>query len=66
MKSTGLYDENYGTFDYTIAVKGNKIFARYDFKNNKFIRDFEYLIDADKEKVYIIFDDDKTYANYSG
>ena len=62
VKSTGLYDENYGTFDYTIAVKGNKIFVRYDFKNNKFVRDFEYLIDADKEKVYIIFDDDKTYA----
>lgn len=62
VKSTGLYDEDYGTFDYTIAVRGNKIFARYDFKNNKFVRDFEYLIDADKEKVYVIFDDDKTYA----
>ncbi len=62
VKVTGLKDEDYGTFDYTLAVKGNKIFVRYDFKNNKNVRDFEYLIDADKEKVYVIFDDDKTYA----
>lgn len=62
VKVSGLRDEDYGSYDYTLAVKGNKLFVRYDFKNNKFIRDFEYLIDADKEKVYIIFDDDKTYA----
>jgi hypothetical protein len=62
VKVSGLLDEDYGTYDYTLAIKGNKIFARYDFENNKFMRDFEYLIDADKEKVYVIFDDDKTYA----
>ena len=62
VKVTGLKDEDYGTFDYTLAVKDNKIFVRYDFKNNKNLRDFEYLIDADKEKVYAIFDDDKTYT----
>ena len=62
VKITGLYDSAYGNFDYTMAVKGVKIYAKYDFKNNKSIKDFAYLIDADKEKVYIIFDSDKKYA----
>ncbi len=66
VKVTGIKDEDYGTLDYTIAMKGNKVFVRYDFKNNKLIRDFEYLIDIDKDKIYIIFDDDKTYAELKG
>lgn len=66
VKITGLKDDAGYAFDYTLAVKGNKIFARYDYKNNKVMRDFEYLADLKTKKVYIIFDDDKTYAVLSG
>lgn len=60
VKVTGLKDQGYGSFDYTIAVKGNKAFVRYDFKNNN-VNDFEYLIDVDKETAYVIYDANKTY-----
>ncbi|MBO5936360.1 MAG: fibronectin type III domain-containing protein [Clostridia bacterium] len=62
VKITGLDDGVYGKLDYTFAVKGQKIFARYDYKNNKNIRDFEYLIDFKTETVNVIFDDNKTYV----
>lgn len=62
VKLTGLKDPDYGSLDYTFAVKGSKVFVRYDFKSNKKIQDFEYLIDLDKEKVYTIFDHNKTYV----
>ena len=57
-----MVDNDGYKFDYTLAVKGNKIYVAYDYKNNKAMRDFEYLIDVDKETVYLIFDDKKTYS----
>ena len=62
VKVADLKDDTYGALDYTLAVKGSKIFVRYDFKSNKKINDFEYLIDLTKETVYIIFDHNKTYS----
>ena len=61
VKLTGIKDATYGEIDYTFAVKGAKVFIRYDYKNNKKVNDFEYLIDLDKETVYVIFDHNKTY-----
>ncbi len=66
VKLSNMVDRDGYKFDYTLAVKGNKIHISYDYKNNKVMRDFEYLIDMDKHKVYLIFDDDKTYAILGG
>lgn len=66
VKIKNMVDRDGYKFDYTLAVKGNKINISYDYKNNKVMRDFEYLIDMDKHKVYLIFDDDKTYAILEG
>lgn len=66
VKIKNMVDRDGYKFDYTLAVKGNKINISYDYKNNKVMRDFEYLIDMDKHKVYLIFDDNKTYAILSG
>lgn len=66
VKITDLDDGVYGKLDYTLAVKGQKIFVRYDYKNNKNMRDFEYLIDFDTETVNVIFDDNKTYVVLKG
>lgn len=66
VKLSNMVDRDGYKFDYTLAVKGNKIYIFYDYKNNKVMRDFEYLIDIDKHKVYLIFDDDKTYAILEG
>ena len=62
VKLSNMVDNDGYKFDYTLAVKGNKIYVAYDYKNNKAMRDFEYLIDVDKETVYLIFDDKKTYS----
>ena len=62
VKVSNMVDNDGYKFDYTLAVKGNKIYVAYDYKNNKVMRDFEYLIDIDKEIVYLIFDDKKTYS----
>ena len=61
VKISGLNDEIYGKLDCTFAVKGDKVFARYDYKN-KNIEDFECLIDTKTETVSIIFDYNKTYV----
>ena len=47
--------------DLTIAVKGNNLFVRYDFKNAK-ETDIEYLVQLDKERVYMINKKNKTYC----
>ena len=62
VKLSNMVDNDGYKFDYTLAVKGNKIYVSYDYKDNKAMRDFEYLIDIDKETVYLIFDDKKTYS----
>ena len=62
VKLSNMVDNDGYKFDYTLAVKGNKIYVAYDYKDNKAMRDFEYLIDIDKEKAYLIFDDKKTYS----
>ena len=62
VKLSNMVDNDGYKFDYTLAVKGNKIYVAYDYKDNKAMRDFEYLIDIDKEMVYLIFDDKKTYS----
>ena len=62
VKLSNMVDNDGYKFDYTLAVKGNKIYVAYDYKDNKAMRDFEYLIDIDKETVYLIFDDKKTYS----
>ncbi len=62
VKVTNLNDGYGNLLDYTYAVRDTKIFIRYDYKNNKKFRDFEYLIDLNKEKVYLIYDDKKTYS----
>lgn len=66
VKLTGLDDGVYGKLDYTLAVKGNKIFVKYDYKNNSSIRDFKYIINLDTGAVNVIFDDDKTYMVVKG
>lgn len=62
VKVSNMADSDGYKFDYTLAVKGNKLYVKYDYKNNKAMRDFWYLIDVDKETVYLIFDDKKTYS----
>lgn len=55
-----MYDEVGNQFYLTIAVKGNNIYAEYDYKDSR-LTDFKYLIQLDKERVYLIDDDIKTY-----
>ncbi|MBQ7295833.1 MAG: fibronectin type III domain-containing protein [Clostridia bacterium] len=45
----------------TIAVRGYNLFIRYDFKNEK-ETDVEYLVQLDKERVYMINKKSKTYC----
>ena len=66
VKLSGLDDGVYGKLDYTLAVNGNKIFVKYDYKNNSSIRDFKYIINLDTGAVNVIFDDDKTYMVVKG
>ncbi len=47
--------------DLTIAVRGNNLFIRYDFKNAK-ETDIEYLVQLDKERVYMMNKKNKTYC----
>lgn len=58
--SNVVYDGN-EKVDLTIAVKGNNLFVRYDFKNEK-EADIEYLVQLDKEKVYMMNKKNKTYC----
>ena len=61
VKVANMVDTYGDKFDYTVSVKGNKINLAYDYKDKNII-DFEYLIDVDKETVYLIIDSKKTYA----
>lgn len=49
-------------FDYTItlAVKGDDLYVKYDYKESM-LSDFAYLIQTEKEKVYMIRYKAKTY-----
>lgn len=54
-------DNKENSYTLTLAVSGKKIYAKYDYKNKK-IKDVEYFVSTDKNQVYVIYDDSKTYA----
>lgn len=57
----GPIEDITGEFFYlTIGIKGDTICAKYDYKNSK-IDSFRYLIQLNKGKVYLIYDNSKTY-----
>lgn len=60
MKIGPIDDLSGNAFYLTVAIKGDMLCAKYDYKNTK-IEGYRYLIDLNKGKVYLIYDKSKTY-----
>lgn len=60
MKIGPIDDLAGNAFYLTIALNGDKLCARYDYKNSK-LDSYRYLINLNSGKVYLIYDKNKVY-----